>query len=354
MLSGNIGEWSEVYTFFKLLADGRLHAANADLTLDPNSYYPIVKLMRKQKDFSFDYELDEINIRISPEHKDTTEVVISRSNFGTAASEILSTIAGSTGNFSVPSVNQIIADAHIASLKEPHSDKGDISLVAHDATIGRATKMTFSIKSQLGSPSSLLNASGATNFRFVLSDALSDDDIASLNDLGVKKLVKTLIQRGCEFSLQEVNSVQFATNLKMMDSEMPKLIAALLISYYSGLGTSIIDLVKVITNADPLSIGAGADKVYVHKIKTFLADVALGMTPSIPWSGDYDATAGYIIVKPNGEPVCFHAYNREAFRDYLLNSTRMETASTTRHKFGFLFRIGDQVFIDLNLQVRFI
>jgi len=354
MLSGNIGEWSEVYTFFKLLADGKLHAASAELTLDTNSYYPIVKLMRKQKDFSFDYELDELNIRISPEHKDTSEVVISRSNFGTAASEILSTIAGSTGNFSVPSVGQIIADAHIASLKEPHSDKSDISLVAHDSRIGNDTKMTFSIKSQLGSPSTLLNASGATNFRFALSSDISDAEISSLNELGVKELVKSLVQRGCDLSLQEVHNAQFATNLKMIDTEMPKLIAALLISYYSGLGTSLKDLVSVVSKADPLTIGAGADKVYAHKIKTFLADVALGMTPSIPWSGEYDATGGYIIVKPNGELVCFHAYNREAFRDYLLNSTKMETAWTTRHKFGFLFRMNDQVFIDLNFQVRFI
>lgn len=354
MLSGNIGEWSEVYTFFKLLADGKLHAANADLTLDPDSYYPIVKLIRKQRDYSFDYELDHMNIRISPEHKDIPEKVISRMEFGRAASEILGTIAASTGTFSVPSVGQIIADAHVASLKEPHSDKGDISLVAHDSRIGNNTNMTFSIKSQLGSPSTLLNASGATNFRFALSSDISDAEISSLNELGVKELVKLLVQHGYELSLREIHSAQFAANLKMIDSEMPKLIAALLVSYYSGLGTALKDLVSVISKADPLTIGAGADKVYVHKIKTFLVDVALGMTPSIPWSGDYDATSGYIIVKPNGELVCFHAYNREAFRDYLLNSTKMETASTTRHKFGSLFRIDEQVFIDLNFQVRFI
>ncbi len=354
MLSGNIGEWSEVYTFFKLLADGKLHAANTDLTLDPESYYPIVKLIRKQKDFNFDYQITDIDILITPENKDMSDVVISRANFGIAASQILSMIAGSSSTFSVPSAEQIMTDAHIASLKEPHSDKGDISLVAHNSRIGQDTKMSFSIKSQLGSPSTLLNASGATNFRFTLSSDLPSAEIASLNELGVKELVKSLVEQGCELNFAEVRSKQFATNLIMIDSAMPKLIAALLISYYSGLGTSLIDLASVISKADPLSIGAGADNVYAHKIKTFLADVALGMTPSKPWNGDYDATGGYIIVKPNGELVCFHAYNREAFRDYLLNTTRLETGSTTRHKFGFLFRIDDQVFIDLNFQVRFI
>ena len=65
MLSGNRGEWSEIYTFFKLLADGKLHAANADLSLDSTSYYPIVKIIRQQKSFTFEYVLDDTNISIS-------------------------------------------------------------------------------------------------------------------------------------------------------------------------------------------------------------------------------------------------------------------------------------------------
>ncbi len=31
MITGNKGEWSEIYTFLKLLADGRLYAADAEL-----------------------------------------------------------------------------------------------------------------------------------------------------------------------------------------------------------------------------------------------------------------------------------------------------------------------------------
>lgn len=226
--------------------------------------------------------------------------------------------------------------------------------MAHDSRIGHDTKMTFSIKSRLGSPSTLLNASGATNFRFMLSSDLPSAEIASLNELGVKELVKSLVERGCELNFAEVHSKQFAANLLVIDSAMPKLIAALLISYYSGLGTTLTDLIPVISNADPLSIGADANKVYTHKIKTFLAGVVLGMTPSKPWNGNDDATGGYTVVKPNGEIVCFNAYNRGAFRDYLLNSTRMETGSTTRYKFGKIFYNDGKLCLDLNFQVRFI
>jgi HpaII restriction endonuclease. len=31
-LRGNKGEWSEIYTFLKLLADGKLYAADENLT----------------------------------------------------------------------------------------------------------------------------------------------------------------------------------------------------------------------------------------------------------------------------------------------------------------------------------
>ena len=34
-MTGNIGEWSELYTLFKLLADGKLYAADANTNKIP-------------------------------------------------------------------------------------------------------------------------------------------------------------------------------------------------------------------------------------------------------------------------------------------------------------------------------
>ena len=44
----NKGEWSEVYTFLKLLADGRLYAADSNLNQIPSIYYPILKILREE------------------------------------------------------------------------------------------------------------------------------------------------------------------------------------------------------------------------------------------------------------------------------------------------------------------
>ena len=85
-----------------------------------------------------------------------------------------------------------------------------------------------------------------------------------------------------------------------------------------------------------------------------MTDVALGMTPSKVWSGKYIATGGLIIVKQDGEIVCYHVYNQNEFQDYLVNKTKFEQASTDRYKFAKLYREKNKIFIKLNLQIRFI
>lgn len=45
-LKGNKGEWSELYAFFKLLADGRLYCGDGLLNRYDDKYYPILKIFR--------------------------------------------------------------------------------------------------------------------------------------------------------------------------------------------------------------------------------------------------------------------------------------------------------------------
>ena len=47
MLTGNKGEWSEIYTFFKLLADKKVFSGDADLKKMEKLFYPIVKIVRE-------------------------------------------------------------------------------------------------------------------------------------------------------------------------------------------------------------------------------------------------------------------------------------------------------------------
>lgn len=78
------------------------------------------------------------------------------------------------------------------------------------------------------------------------------------------------------------------------------------------------------------------------------------MTPAKAWTGRYNATGGIIIVKEDGELVCYHIYNKNEFEDYLVKNTRFEQASTTRYNFGKLYKEKESILIKLNLQIRFL
>ncbi len=74
-------------------------------------------------------------------------------------------------------------------------------------------------------------------------------------------------------------------------------------------------------------------------MKVLLLDAALGMTPAKEWSCRYDANGGYIVVRKDGEIVCYHFYNRNDVEDYLYYNTRFERPSRSRYKYGNLFRV---------------
>ena len=70
-------------------------------------------------------------------------------------------------------------------------------------------------------------------------------------------------------------------------------------------------------------------------------------------TGIYDATGGYLVVKENGEILCYHIYNRNQFEEYLFVNTKLETASSTRHEFGKVYQQNGEFYFKLNLQIRF-
>ena len=110
-------------------------------------------------------------------------------------------------------------------------------------------------------------------------------------------------------------------------------------------------LVELAGERDPL--GYGDSKMYEYKFKKFLCSCALGMKPAQMWDGLDEANGGYIIVKANGEILAYHIYNRNFFEQYLLDNTILERASTSRHDYMSLYEEDGEMYIKLNLQVRF-
>ena len=66
------------------------------------------------------------------------------------------------------------------------------------------------------------------------------------------------------------------------------------------------------------SVQADVNKFYTYTqfSSNMTTDIALGMMPSKVWTGELDATGGYLVVKENGEILCYHIYNRNEFEDH--------------------------------------
>ena len=143
-------------------------------------------------------------------------------------------------------------------------------------------------------------------------------------------------------------------NLTLLDLGIERIVADSLIDYYSGNGRTIAEITEHVSITDPLNIASDTDQpMYAYKVKQFLLAFALGVTCSTPWYGNFHANGGYIVVKEDGDIVCYHFFDRNDLEDYLFFNTRFETPSTSRHLFGNIYQENGEYFLKLNLQVRF-
>ncbi len=95
------------------------------------------------------------------------------------------------------------------------------------------------------------------------------------------------------------------------------------------------------------------DGFYEYKCKKLLCSAALVMIPAKKWDGIDETNTGYIIVSAKGDILTYHIYNRAFFESYLLNQTKYEHGSTSRHGFASLHKKDGKVYMKLNLQVKF-
>jgi len=246
------------------------------------------------------------------------------------------------------------------SLKASSSSKTDITIVVHDQWTSQQPTLGFSIKSQLGNPSTLLNAGKTTNFIYrICGLSLTDKEIFEINNIDSRSKIKDRIQiitnRGGQFEFIQTEKKVFSNNLVLIDSSLPKITAEIVFRFFSSNLSKTKHLVTEIEKQNPLKFDISNEhKFYNYKIKRLLTDVALGMMPSQVWTGEYDATGGYLIIKEDGAILCYHIYNRNEFEEYLINNTKLDTASSSRHGFGEIYQKNGELHFKLNLQIRFI
>ncbi|MCX6793410.1 MAG: HpaII family restriction endonuclease [Candidatus Falkowbacteria bacterium] len=352
--TGNVGEWSELYALAFLLANGGVYGADKNQNRKEDLFYKVLKIIFAEKigKEKMTYEINDKVIDIFTGTKKLTSIKVQK--IQSILKKMFESLSAKNEGRAFPLVagSEMMQVLQKEIIKASSYNKKDLDLVVFDVKTKRPSpEIGFSIKSQLGSPSTLINASKATNFTFEVLDANMKipKDLPKLHDKNVKDNINLLINSGFNIVFNKVDSNTFQNNLSLIDSNLPAYIAKILLSYYSKDANNLSPLVNLnFPTTDKQS------KQPTHKIKEFLSIMALGMMPNTDWNGILTSLGGFLLVKKDGDVLCYYLYNLEDFQEYLLNNTKLDTPSTTRYGIGKIIEENGRFFIKLNLQVRFI
>lgn len=386
LTNGNKGEWSEVYTMFKLLGDGKLYDGDEMYNKIPDSFYPILQVIREEilpkQNNEYRYEIENNCVPSNNEAKtiaiyenDELFMNLTSDNFMAASKKLLEDINNGEGrSFKTSAVNEaFMHKIHCRNIKRGADHKADIIVHLYDARTQRKPILSFSIKSLIGGAPTLLNTSDATLITYsVKGYNFTDEEISEINAITgnskLKKRIKAITDKGASIVYKTFDHNTFLGNLQTIDFGLPIVLAESVLTYFSSEKVSSIkDISKKIATLNLLSYnGTELENFYTEKMVKLLVASALGMYPSKTYTGKNEAN-GYIVVKEDGELVCYHFYDIEMVKRHLLDNTKFDTPASkkkTKKKDGsdgadqrkpycVLYRNDSgEVEIKLNFQIR--
>jgi len=345
----------------KCLADGRIYAADGEQNRRDDLCYLVRKVVRIDSNGRIDYHIDSDGevVRVVSNGVVLTEKPIVE--FIGENESLFQGILNSKGRaFSLPDTDAFLRSIGVESLKSPSSEKIDITLEIFEPQINSNVEQGFSIKSKLKAPATLINASRQTNFEFRLpglADGLASEVDSILSGGGRNRYTDAfnlLRENNIPLIFDGMCSETYEDNLMMVFPNAPKIAAEMVRIWFCDRISDMDQIAERMNTTNPVGLRDPASRpFYKNMIQEILVKHALGLKPGSPWSGEEDANGGYIIVKMNGDILCYHIYERNDFKEYLFRNTHMDTAKQDRNDFGRLYKKGGNWFVKLNLQVRF-
>jgi hypothetical protein len=237
MITGNKGEWSEAYVLLRLLAQGRMYAANENLEQIDDMYFPILKVLREEiANKKYEYSVNNQERKIDIYYNAQLIKSHLQDKFSCEADYLYDKIVeGGNRAFAIEQTEEFLKDIGCERLAAPSSDKTDISMQIYDINTGYSPVCGFSIKSEIGNAPTLINATGATNFIYEI-EGLSDEQIESINAIETRTKIKDRMERifneASSVKFVKVSSDVFSNNLMLIDSRLHEIIAEALICHY--------------------------------------------------------------------------------------------------------------------------
>lgn len=348
MSSANRGEWSELYAIGYLLLHGGGYGADEYAKKDSSIFYKVLQLVDNPNgDLETIYTLQGTQIEIS--QNGIGMVKISKEQLGPRLEEFFAELISQHGSrsFSLNSGDLLLKLLLRDRLAASSALVDDLHLVLEDIeTKVPSPKRSFSIKSEIGSPATVFNASGSTNLTYRVVGAQKAKPFANVSP--VKHNLLELVDQGYSFEFVEFDNPIFCKSLENIDSNLPEYMAELMLAYYLSKTTNLAKLTDLIW---PTTAAKSSTKI--SKIKKFLSAASMGLRANQLWSGYPEEFGGLLLVKENGDVLFYYLYNLQKFEEYLFKHLRFETPSATRHRFGQIYEENGECRIKLNLQIRF-
>lgn len=369
----NKGEWAEFYVMLKLLGEGKLYTADNMLKKKLDSYLDVLKIIRQEFETQvLEYIVDQDNatVTVKPQGSEAVLATIPMQEFEDNAVTLFEGLKRVKG-MSVAAPDSVCEFAKIIyvskpkapavkALKRQFGGKNDIFIEVRDGQTAIVSVMGFSIKSKFGHNPTLFNAGSSSQYLFKLSgcdDAKMDEFNAISDGKGGRgwSLCREYLRSrsiGAEFARTQYPT--YNENLFLVRESMPKIMAWCVYDRLLGGNAEhgVKETVERMSAANPLGVGNPA--VYYEKaIKDFLMAGFTGMTAGNKWDGKEQVNGGYIVVMDDGDVICYHSSDREAFRDYLYRNTYFEYVSADKYNWSRIIKMDGEYYLPLNVSVRF-
>lgn len=348
MNSANRGEWSELYAIGYLLVNGGGYGADELAKRDPSIFYKVLQIVDNPNGkVETRYILDDSEVQIT---QDGIGIVkIKKENIAPSLTTFFEDLVKQSGSraFNLPSGDALLKLLMREKLSASSANVEDVHLVLEDIETRIETpKRSFSIKSEIGSPATIFNASRSTNLTFRVSGGPDLKPFANVSP--VKSNLHALIDDGYKLDFVEYDNPILHKSLENIDSNLPFYLAELMLNYYLSKTTQLEALCN---QTWPLK--SDNFELKVSKIKKFLSATSMGLRANQEWSGYPEDFGGLLLVKEDGDVLFYYLYNLQKFEDYLFRHLRFETPSASRHGFGQIYIHEGEMRMKLNLQIRF-
>ncbi|MEA4967144.1 MAG: HpaII family restriction endonuclease [Erysipelotrichaceae bacterium] len=358
MSSFNRGEWSEIYAILCMLVCPELSVGNADLEEITNKLYKIKKIQIANPNTDngiIEYCLNN-NCDVEVYYDNELDNLISMLELNENKHRIFDAIQNApigNGAFEIEGIENILVKLTRGNkIKARSFSKEDLEATVLDKRIGKDASLKYSIKSSLGSPATLLNASNHTNFLYSIT-GLDEKYIDEINSIETRtKLldrINFITSHGGKIKFERIVDQNLEYNLRMIDTLMPEYLANVLLNSYIKGTKDLKDLF--------LTSNQFIDEDFaLKKLGDLLEGISFGFFPSIKWDGINNVNGGLVIVKNDGNVIILDlVYYRNEVLKFLIKETKLDSPSSSRYNMLHLEKdlFSDKIFFTLNLQIRY-